>query len=95
MCDLSFISDLNVAAEGFNLSWETIIDVPDPPILSLPITTCSVTTLNVQLDQNIHCDSVFTANINVGGQINQTVNAIPLSCLNDSTDLIQLNLFLV
>ena len=90
---LVFISDLNVAAEGFNLSWETIIDVPDPPVLSLPITpTCSITTLNVQLDQNIHCDSVFTANINVGGQINQTVNAIPLSCFNDSTDLIQLNL---
>ena len=90
---LVFISDLNVAAEGFNLSWETIIDVPDPPVLSLPITpTCSVTTLNVQLDQNIHCDSVYTANINVGGQINQTLNAIPLSCFNDSTDLIQLNL---
>ncbi|MDC3105055.1 PKD domain-containing protein, partial [bacterium] len=90
---LVFVSDLNVAADGFNLSWETIIDVPDPPALSLPITpTCSITTLNVQLDQNIHCDSVFTANINVGGQINQTVNAIPLSCINDSTDLIQLSL---
>ena len=90
---LVFVSDLNVAADGFNLSWETIIDVPDPPALSLPITpTCSITTLNVQLDQNIHCDSVFTANINVGGQINQTVNAIPLTCINDSTDLIQLSL---
>ena len=88
-----FISDVNVAAEGFNLSWETIIDVPDPPILSLPTApTCSITTLNVQLDQNIHCDSVYTANINVGGQINQTVNATPIGCANDSTDLIQLNL---
>ena len=90
---LVFISDLNVAADGFNLSWETIIDVPDPPILSLPSTpTCSISTLNLQLDQNIHCDSVYTANINVGGQLNQTVNAIPLNCINDSTDLIQLNL---
>ena len=90
---LVFVSDLNVAADGFNLSWETIIDVPDPPALSLPITpTCSITTLNVQLDQNIHCDSVFTANINVGGQINQTISAIPLTCINDSTDLIQLSL---
>ena len=26
-----FVSDLNVAADGFNLSWETIITVPDPP----------------------------------------------------------------
>ena len=67
--------------------------MPDPPALSLPITpTCSITTLNVQLDQNIHCDSVFTANINVGGQINQTISAIPLTCINDSTDLIQLSL---
>ena len=89
-----FVSDLNVAADGFNLSWETIIDVPDPPMLSLPTApTCSITTLNVQLDQNIHCDSVYTANINVGGQINQTVNATPIACVNDSTDLIQLNLF--
>lgn len=88
-----FVSDLNVAADGFNLSWETIIDVPDPPVLILPNNpVCSVSVIEVLLDQNIHCDSVFTANISVGGQINQTVNAIPLSCLNDSTNLIQLNL---
>ena len=88
-----FVSDLNVAADGFNLSWETIIDIPDPPILSLPSApTCSISTLNLQLDQNIHCDSVYTANINLGGQLNQTVNAIPLLCTNDSTNLIQLNL---
>ena len=88
-----FVSDLNVAADGFNLSWETIISVPDPPQLSLPISpTCSTTVLDILLDNNIHCDSVYTANINVGGQINQIVNAIPLSCTNDSTDLIQLTL---
>ena len=34
----------------------------------------------------------MSANINVCGQINQTVNAIPLTCINDSTDLIQLSL---
>ena len=89
-----FVSDLNVAADGFNLSWETIINIPDPPQLSLPINpTCSTTVLEILLDQKIHCDSVYTANINIGGQINQTVNPIPLSCTNDSTDLIQLNLF--
>ncbi|MBT7896708.1 MAG: CUB domain-containing protein, partial [Flavobacteriales bacterium] len=89
-----FVSDLNVAADGFNLSWETIIDVPDPPQLSLVTSpSCSTSVLEVLLDQKIHCDSVYTANISVGGQINQTVNAVPLSCLNDSTNLIQLNLF--
>ena len=73
-----FVSDLNVAADGFNLSWETIIDVPDPPVLTLPNNpTCSSSVIEVLLDQNIHCDSVYTSNINVGGQINQTVNAIP------------------
>ena len=89
-----FVSDLNVAADGFNLSWETIIDVPDPPQLSLITSpSCSTSVIEILLDQKIHCDSVYTANINVGGQINQTVNAVPLSCLNDSTNLIQLNLF--
>ena len=88
-----FVSDLNVAADGFNLSWETIITVPDPPQLSLANTpNCSTDVIELILDKNIHCDSVFTANISVSGQLNQIVNAIPLACLNDSTNIIQLNL---
>lgn len=90
---LVFVSDLNVAADGFNLSWETIISVPDPPQLSLANTpNCSTNVIELILDKNIHCDSVNTANISVSGQLNQIVNAIPLACLNDSTNIIQLNL---
>ena len=44
------------------------------------------------LDQNIHCDSVSTAIINVGRQLNQTVVATRINCVNDSTNTIQLNL---
>ena len=91
---IDFISDVNVAAEGFELSWESEIAVPQSPVISLPIAvSCSLNTLIIVLDQNIHCDSVATAIINVTGQINQTVNATALNCINDSTNQIQLSLF--
>ena len=68
---IEFISDQNVAEEGFELYWETDIAVPLPPTITLPSTpTCSTTTLNVELDQLIHCDSIATSQIYVGGQIN-------------------------
>jgi len=90
---IDFISDVNVAAEGFELSWESQIAVPQPPIISLPIAaSCSLNTLIIELDQNIYCDSVATAQILVGGQLNQTVNATALNCINDSTNQIQLSL---
>ena len=90
---INFISDNNVAVEGFVLSWESDIVPPVNPIISLPISpTCSTDVLNLILDQNIHCDSILTALINVTGPINQSVNAIPINCVNDSTNTIQLNL---
>lgn len=90
---IDFISDINVAAEGFELSWESEVSVPLPPILSIvPSPTCSTNTIILNLDQNIHCDSVYTASIDVSGQINQNINATPLNCINDSTNTIQLDL---
>ena len=90
---LVFVSDLNVAADGFNLSWETIISVADPPQLTLANNpNCSTNVIELILDQNIHCDSVYTANFSLSGQLNQIVNAVPVSCINDSTNIIQLNL---
>ena len=91
---IDFISDVNVAAEGFELSWRSQISVPQPPIISLPIgVSCSLNTLIIELDQYIHCDSVVTAQVFVGGQSNQTVNATALNCVNDSTNEVQLSLF--
>jgi len=91
---IDFISDVNVAAEGFELSWESQISIPQPPVISLPTAvSCSLNTLIIELDQNIHCDSVGTAQVFVGGQLNQTVNAIALNCINDSTNQVQLSLF--
>ena len=90
---IQFVSDLNVAEEGFELSWETIISTPQSPTISLlNQPSCSTTTLNIQLSESMHCDSVSTSNIFVGGQINQSVNAFPLNCVNDSTNDIQLNI---
>ena len=68
---IGFFSDQNIAEEGFELSWETDVSIPSPPLINLPLNpTCSTTILNIELDQLIHCDSVSTS-INVGGQINQ------------------------
>ena len=84
---IDFISDVNVADEGFFLSWQSQVAIPPSPNISLPVQpNCSSSTFSIQLDQNIHCDSVSTAFISVGGQINQTVNATPLNCINDSTN---------
>ena len=67
--------------------WETDVSIPSAPIISLPITpSCSTTVFNIELDQLIHCDSVSTAQIFVGGQINQIVNATAINCTNDSTN---------
>lgn len=91
---IGFISDQNIAEEGFELSWETDVSIPSPPVISLLVTpTCSITVLNIELDHLIHCDSVSTAILNVVGQINQNVVASPVNCSNDSTNTIQLNLF--
>ena len=90
---IRFISDVNVAAEGFQLNWVSDITPPLPPVISLPTAVnCSTDVFTIQLDQNIHCDSVSTAQVSISGQVNQTINATPIGCINDSTDIIQLNL---
>ena len=88
---IGFVSDQNIAEEGFELSWVTDVSIPSPPIISLPVVpSCSTTILNIELNQLIHCDSVSSSIINIGGQINQSVVATPVNCLNDSTNTIQL-----
>ena len=90
---ITFVSDLNVTAEGFELSWEAQVNPPVSPIISLPNTpSCSLTTLIIELDRNIHCDSVYTANYNISGQLNQNISASPINCINDSTNSISLTL---
>ncbi|MEC9209721.1 MAG: gliding motility-associated C-terminal domain-containing protein [Bacteroidota bacterium] len=90
---ITFISDVNVTSEGFELNWEAQLIPPQPPVLSFPITpNCSTNVLTLMLDQNMHCDSVSTSQISLGGQLNQNIVAIPLNCLNDSTNMIQLSL---
>ena len=91
---ITFVSDQNVNEEGFVLSWETEISVPPPPIITIPnAVTCSSNVLLFNLDKKMHCDSVYTALINITGQISQQVSASPINCINDSTDQIELTLF--
>ena len=88
-----FISDLNVAAEGFELVWEAEVTQPSTPQISFtPNPTCSLNTVVVNLDQKIHCDSVLTANYLFQGPINQNVSPLAINCINDSTNQIELTL---
>ena len=90
---ITFVSDVNVTAPGFDLSWTSEVDVPPPPVLTLsPSPVCSSNIVMLNLDQKMHCDSVYTANITIDGQIMQVVNPLPINCINDSTDQIQLNI---
>ncbi len=90
---IEFISDQNVADEGFQLSWNSLISQPQVPLLTIPSNiNCSTSVVTVQLDRNIHCDSVITSNYNLGGQLNQNILPNALNCINDSTNLIELNL---
>ena len=90
---LEFISDQNVAEEGFELMWETDVSIPTAPNIMLPtLPSCSTSVLNIELSQAIHCDSVMTADIYINGIVNQTINPTALNCINDSTNMIQLNL---
>ena len=51
---INFISDNNIAVEGFELSWEAQIAQPQPPVITIPVLPpCSTSVLNINLDQNI------------------------------------------
>ena len=88
---IQFVSDINVTSDGFELHWFSQISAPNPPNISIPVApTCSTTVINLELDMNLHCDSVSTAQISLDGSINQTLIANPINCINDSTNSIQL-----
>ena len=49
---IEFISDQNIADEGFELEWETDVSIPTAPIINLPISpTCSTSVFNIELDK--------------------------------------------
>ena len=84
---------MNVAAPGFELNWRSDVTTPSAPVISLSNPpSCSTNVLTIQLDQKVHCDSVYSSQIGVSGPLNQTINAVPINCINDSTNTIQLNL---
>ena len=90
---IGFVSDVNVAAPGFELNWRSDVTTPSAPVISLSNPpSCSTNVLTIQLDQKVHCDSVYSSQIGVSGPLNQTINAVPINCINDSTNTIQLNL---
>tara|TARA_B100000989_G_C19531714_1_gene470381 strand:+ start:2920 stop:6993 length:4074 start_codon:yes stop_codon:yes gene_type:complete len=87
-----FVSDMNVAADGFELNWTSEATLPiTPNILINSTPSCSISSLNITLDQKIHCDSVLTTNFVFQGPTSTSTNASGVNCFNDSTYEIELN----
>lgn len=91
---IHFKSDANVTCTGWLANWTTRIDVPVLPRMSLAglMPTCSTSTITVNFDQKIHCDSILAGAFTLDGQPANTVtSAIPINCNNDSTTSATLN----
>jgi gliding motility-associated-like protein len=83
---INFISDLSVACTGWDAFWYSEVPPPPQPLVSSISGTCNSNLLQVQLDRNVHCDSLYPGNFSVGNS-NQLVTAItPNPCIGDSTN---------
>lgn len=90
-----FISDANVTCTGWVANWRTRIDTPRLPEIDLSAfaPTCSATVISAQFTEKIHCYSIVGRNFSIQGIIpNAIVSAVPVGCLNDSTQTAQITI---
>ena len=92
---IHFRSDANVTCTGWVAQWSTTIEEPILPAMTLANQTpsCSTTTVTVNFNAPIPCDSIFPGALSIDGLSGSTVvSAIPINCVNDSTTSAQLSL---
>jgi hypothetical protein len=92
---LHFVSDANVACDGWEANWTTEVTPPVPPQIDviLPVPACSTTTAQINLSKPVACDSVYAAAFQfVGITDQQIIQAQALNCLGDSTQSVSLTL---
>ena len=92
---INFITDANVTCTGFVAQWDTKIDDPILPQMTLvdPNPTCSTTSVLVNFDYPIPCDSLFPGALSINGPSGSVATSVtPINCMNDSTTQAQINL---
>ena len=84
---LHFVSDANVACNGWIANWTTQVVPPVPPQIAavLPVPACSSNTAIVNLSKKLACDSIYASAFNLLGPLEQSIIAAnPINCIGDS-----------
>ncbi|MEZ4687385.1 MAG: CUB domain-containing protein, partial [Bacteroidia bacterium] len=90
-----FVSDANVTCTGWTANWRTQVDTPLLPEIDLSAfaPTCSSTVILAQFTEKIDCDSILGRHFSIQGiEPNTIVNAVPVGCINDSTQAAQITI---
>ena len=88
-----FISDENVAREGWTSQWSTQVPPPVPPTISVnPVPACNSTTIDVTYSYPIACSAVdLGAYTFSGATAYNVISATPVNCtVDDSTTVARL-----
>jgi gliding motility-associated-like protein len=91
---IHFKSDANVSCTGWKADWKVKLNPPVPPTID-PVTniSCFSNVINITLNQNISCDSVYAGAFSISGPGNPViVSANPTSCSGNQTNSITLGL---
>ena len=88
---LHFRSDQSLVCTGWSASWYTVVPPPVPPILTGASAQCLTSTIDVNLNGKVHCDSVYPgAFVLSGTPVRSVVGAQALNCVGDSTSQVRL-----
>lgn len=78
---------------GWVAKWTSTVIPPVPPTLTFTPPLCNTSTIDIQLNKKIKCDSVYASAFTVTGPVTTTVtNANATTCSNDSTTNLHLQL---
>lgn len=91
---IHFKSDANVAALGWEATWNTVMNAPTPAQIN-PIANvdCSVSSITINLSQPVPCNQVNAAAFTLTGPSGAAVvNALPSPCTGGMTSAIVLTL---
>jgi gliding motility-associated-like protein len=91
---IHFKSDANVAAVGWQATWQTVLNPPTPAqINAIPNADCSVGSITITLTQPVPCNQVNAAAFSITGPSGAVVvNAVPSPCTGGMTSTIVLTL---
>lgn len=82
-----FISDDNIVAAGWEVSWVVEIDEPAPPVIEvLTMLECPIDVIAFQFDIPVDCDVFTASNFSIIGPGGPSIAAVnPLDCMSGET----------